>query len=124
MWKLFKTLKELAAHLIAHKYEELKISNSISSKELYTVIQEKSLKKTNSSKKQSFKCTKCDKVFFTRRNMMIHLRMHNGKMRYSCGKCDKKFAFARSLSNHLRMHARVKRLFKCEKCDKVFKFQN
>jgi KRAB and SCAN domains-containing zinc finger protein len=104
--KLFKTIKELAAHSIGHKYEEFKISNLISS----TVIQEKLTKKTKSFKKQSFKCSKCDKAFFTIRNLMIHLRMHNGKMKYSCEKCGKKFAFARSLSNHLRMHARVKHI--------------
>ena len=51
-----------------------------------------------------FPCSICDKKFGSRRNMVSHLRRHNGDFKLFCEQCQKGFFTKSKLESHMRKH--------------------
>lgn len=63
------------------------------------------------------KCPICEKSFYPKNKLIIHLRSHQKNMPYKCPECSKKFTFAENLRRHALTHTGVKP-FICEICEK------
>lgn len=63
------------------------------------------------------KCPICEKSFYPRNKLIMHLRSHKKDTPYKCPECSKGFAFAENLRRHALTHTGVKP-FICEICEK------
>lgn len=64
-----------------------------------------------------YKCPMCEKSFYPRNKLIIHLKSHKKNTPYKCPECLKKFVFAENLRRHALTHKGVKP-FICEICEK------
>jgi KRAB domain-containing zinc finger protein len=64
---------------------------------------------------KSFKCEKCNKTFYTKKQLNIHIKCH--LKLWTCDLCGKKEATKGYLKIHLMVHFNPK-AFKCETCEK------
>ena len=72
------------------------------------------------SKKQSYKCHQCSKVFVTAFQLNKHIKGHNDN---NCDKCDAKFAKRKLLVNHLKtVHyiSTAENYYVCKFCPRKF----
>ena len=72
------------------------------------------------SKKQTYKCEECGKVFITAFQLNKHVKGHNDN---NCDKCDAKFAKRRLLVNHLKtVHyiSTAEKYYPCKFCPRKF----
>jgi DNA-directed RNA polymerase subunit RPC12/RpoP len=53
-----------------------------------------------------FKCTVCSKLFYTRRRLIEHMKIHSEVKQYRCKQCGREFSQWGSLTNHIRWHTR------------------
>lgn len=76
----------------------------------------------NHSKGRSsrFICEHCGKNFFSKTNIVIHLRIHTGERPYSCPFCEERFIQISTLIRHKRCHTGEKP-YRCQTCSKAFK---
>ncbi|KAJ8981611.1 hypothetical protein NQ317_011893 [Molorchus minor] len=65
------------------------------------------------------RCPICDKPFYPRYRLTIHLKSHRRNTPYECPKCSKMFVFAEDLRKHVLTHKGVKP-FVCSICKKGF----
>ena len=78
------------------------------------------LKKKTNTKCRSFKCSECDVVKKSIRELNIHHEeCHNPQI---CGICGKLFKLASSLARHMYEHNRPK--YQCDKCDYTCQFKS
>ena len=78
------------------------------------------LKKKIQTKKRSFKCSECNVVKKTIKELNIHHReCHNPQI---CGVCGKLFKLASSLAWHMYEHNKPK--YKCDQCDHMCQFES
>lgn len=68
---------------------------------------------------KSFRCEVCQKMFTSRRQLLVHERIHSGKKPYKCKHCGQAFTQAGSRKIHERIHTN-ERPFICENCGKGF----
>ncbi|KAM9770011.1 uncharacterized protein ACNS7B_007265 [Menidia menidia] len=66
-----------------------------------------------------FICQVCNKGFFTKRDVEVHIRIHTGEKPFHCHLCEKKFTRRVELNVHLRWHNGEKRHW-CPFCGKGF----
>jgi uncharacterized Zn-finger protein len=69
---------------------------------------------------KKFKCEKCDKTFYTKQHLNIHIKCH--LKLWTCDLCGKKEATKGYLKIHLMVHLNPK-TFKCDICEKCFTFR-
>ncbi|XP_039430111.2 zinc finger protein OZF-like [Culex pipiens pallens] len=70
---------------------------------------------------RNFWCSFCDSMFFTERNLKMHIdRKHTENQPFACDKCNRKFAYQRELVEHQIKHS-DKKPFSCTLCSKTFK---
>lgn len=70
--------------------------------------------------KYDFKCTACDKVFYSSENLRAHFsRTHIHGQGHICDYCGKKVTSKSSLREHLNLHKGIKPQ-KCSYCEKTF----
>ncbi|XP_077569249.1 uncharacterized protein LOC144194217 [Stigmatopora nigra] len=67
-----------------------------------------------------FVCIFCGKPFKERGELMAHARTHTGEKPFACGLCDKKFCQNSNLKVHMRTHS-LEKPFPCSVCGKPFK---
>ena len=78
------------------------------------------LKKKTNTKRRSFKCSECDVVKKSIRELNIHHEeCHNPQI---CGICGKLFKLASSLARHMYEHNRPK--YHCDQCDYTCQFKS
>ena len=68
-----------------------------------------------------FACSKCDKSFKERSNLMRHERTQTGEKPFACSHCDKAFLTNQNLNTHERTHHTGEKPFVCSNCHKAFK---
>ncbi|KAJ8278492.1 hypothetical protein GJAV_G00088200 [Gymnothorax javanicus] len=87
---------------------------------VFTVFQKKNIQ-TNEDEivKRPFKCTRCDKRFYRKNTLSMHLRIHTGEKPYKCGHCGNSFSQTAHLIRHLKTHTGEKP-YKCTECEKCF----
>ncbi|KAK2158460.1 hypothetical protein NP493_1799g00022 [Ridgeia piscesae] len=66
-----------------------------------------------------YKCSICDKSFSIRPNMRRHEKTHSGEKPWECTQCLKRFTEKKSLKVHFRSHTGEKP-FECKQCGKCF----
>nr|XP_042716861.1 zinc finger protein 271-like isoform X1 [Chrysemys picta bellii] len=64
-------------------------------------------------------CSKCDRDFLRRSDLVRHCRVHNGERPYRCNRCGNGFRRRSHLNEHLRTHTGEKP-FRCSLCPKSF----
>ena len=72
---------------------------------------------------KKFKCKICKRIFFKRRNLKFHLRLHNSEKPFVCDKCPKTFKTRKYLKGHVkRCHTSdtYKLRNSCETCGEIF----
>ena len=78
------------------------------------------LKKKTDSKRRSFKCSECDTVKKSIKELNIHHEeSHNPQI---CGVCGKLFKHASSLARHMYEHNQPR--YKCDQCDFSCQFES
>ncbi|XP_050419627.1 oocyte zinc finger protein XlCOF26-like [Adelges cooleyi] len=66
-----------------------------------------------------YKCTNCDKCFFTKSKMIEHQVVHSVRSHF-CALCSKGFKRKRSLEVHMESHV-IEKPFQCTTCLRFFK---
>lgn len=79
---------------------------------------------SNSKSEYSFPkvhhCSKCNKNFSTKTNLMRHMRTHDGNSKpYECHICNHRFTQNGSLKQHMFLHS-GERPYQCEFCNRSF----
>lgn len=76
---------------------------------------------TNKGHKEKFECSKCNKIFFSKKNLEIHSVIHlpEDQRHFRCRFCGRSFNFKQHLIAHERSHTGEKP-FKCDTCSKAF----
>ncbi|XP_040178178.1 oocyte zinc finger protein XlCOF7.1-like [Rana temporaria] len=69
--------------------------------------------------KVPFICSVCGKLFSSNSYLMVHLRLHAGEKPFSCTECGKSFKSNSHLVTHMRIH-RGEKPFVCAECGKSF----
>ncbi|XP_077570054.1 uncharacterized protein LOC144194704 [Stigmatopora nigra] len=59
---------------------------------------------------EEFKCPQCDKRFFKKTSLKIHVSTHNGDKPFACSVCDKRFMEKSGLLSHTHTHTGEKPL--------------
>jgi len=67
------------------------------------------------------KCTECNKVLNSRRQLEVHMKKHAGKTEQHCDVCEKVFKTAGALKLHIRSIHQQERHFLCNDCGSTFK---
>lgn len=67
-----------------------------------TVLEERNepVDETQPKRERTFQCAICDKTFFTKANLKVHLIVHTGLKPYNCNDCTKSYRHRRSLIAH------------------------
>lgn len=73
----------------------------------------------NDCKERKFDCTHCNKKFFSRKALMLHIK-HSKEKKYACGFCGKLFSQQGELNIHHRSHTNEKP-YQCTVCGKSYK---
>ncbi len=69
---------------------------------------------------REFQCNLCNKSFFRRNQLRLHLKCHNeGPRLHACLICEKRFLRRDTLQNHLKLHTSNDK-FRCTQCQKTY----
>ncbi|XP_037102850.1 uncharacterized protein LOC119120237 isoform X2 [Syngnathus acus] len=120
--KSFPDAKGLKRHGIVHRNGRLHICQQCGKGFVYGFGLNKHLQMVH-GKHKPFVCQLCNKAFFTKRDVEIHIRTHTGEKPFHCHLCEKRFVRSVELNAHLRWHSGEKRHW-CPYCGKGFFDQN
>ncbi|XP_030215982.1 zinc finger protein 112 isoform X3 [Gadus morhua] len=71
------------------------------------------------SRKKSYRCDECMKVYSSGFSLKIHMRIHSGEKPYRCDQCMKGFRRSYDLKSHMSIHSGEKP-YRCDQCTKGF----
>ncbi|KAJ8965035.1 hypothetical protein NQ314_004433, partial [Rhamnusium bicolor] len=77
----------------------------------------KSKKDDNNTKGKNFQCANCGKGFYTKGELVVHIRLHSESRPFSCQECNMRFKFRQSLQRHRLIHSSI-RSYMCDVCGK------
>ncbi|XP_047432265.1 uncharacterized protein LOC125000686 [Mugil cephalus] len=116
--KNFPDSKGLKRHGRVHRNGKIHICPQCGKGFVYSFGLTKHLQMVHSRIKP-FICQICNKGFFTKRDVEVHIRSHTGEKPFHCHLCDKKFIRRVELNVHIRWHIGEKRHW-CPYCGKGF----
>ncbi|XP_057700657.1 zinc finger protein 1 homolog isoform X2 [Corythoichthys intestinalis] len=116
--KSFPDAKGLKRHVRVHRNERIHICQQCGKDFIYGFGLTKHIQMVH-GKIKPFACQICNKTFFTKRDVEIHLRIHTGEKPFHCDLCERKFTRKVELNVHLRWHNGEKRHW-CPYCGKRF----
>lgn len=64
-------------------------------------------------------CDICQKSFFNKLSLRLHMSSHSKEKRFKCEICDRMFRWENNLKDHVKIHTGDKK-FVCRVCDKAF----
>ena len=76
--------------------------------------------KTHSKVKTQHRCVECGKVFTSKSNMQVHLKLHFESKTFSCPHCAKEFKGKKSLMEHVSTKHNNEKKFPCSQCTEFF----
>ena len=100
-------MKTLTVHV--HKYESPFLDENI--EDLFEIVEENPLK-----------CQFCEKIFASKSNLDVHVRVHAGKEPFRCEQCDENVSNFADYKRHVRLHVGDKP-YKCNYCGRQFQNQ-
>ncbi|XP_048462857.1 zinc finger protein 431-like [Rhincodon typus] len=71
------------------------------------------------NKEKRFNCDYCERKFFRKEHLTMHLRTHTGEKPFACEVCGRAFAEKWNLKEHRRTHTGI-RPYPCRFCGKAF----
>uniref|UniRef100_A0A8C6WS93 C2H2-type domain-containing protein n=1 Tax=Neogobius melanostomus TaxID=47308 RepID=A0A8C6WS93_9GOBI len=71
------------------------------------------------AERKKHQCSVCNKKCVSKKDLVIHTRVHTGERPYSCSICNKSFTQKGNLDLHMRLHTGEKP-FSCPTCKKTF----
>ncbi|KAJ8918981.1 hypothetical protein NQ315_016885 [Exocentrus adspersus] len=74
-------------------------------------------------KGKQFVCEVCNKTYYTRAVLKVHMATHVNNRQHLCSVCGKGFNYPNALEYHMRLHTGEKR-YKCEYCGEQFRMPN
>ncbi|XP_068918072.1 zinc finger protein 260-like [Tenebrio molitor] len=72
---------------------------------------------------KTFTCSLCDKAFFKKANLRLHVQVHSGVKKHTCEICGMSFVLRGNLSVHRRLHT-GERPYTCSSCGRGFTQQS
>lgn len=72
------------------------------------------------TQEKNFLCLECGGRFVTKTSLLYHTRLHTGEKPYQCEHCDEAFISASRRMDHVRRHHMIPSL-KCDICERIFK---
>lgn len=70
-------------------------------------------------KTDNYDCEVCNKKFYTKSNLEMHMRVHTNGKKFTCSYCKKGFLTYESLSEHVKGQCQ-KRKYECQYCGRRF----
>ena len=115
--KGFNTPSSLEHHLYLHKELKYKCSSCGLRFPFQSALDTHMVSHLNAPQ---HKCTKRDKAYFNRGDLVKHVKIHLNKT-HSCSLCDYKNADEHNLKEHMHKHSNLKR-YLCSTCLQLFKY--
>ncbi|KAJ8956500.1 hypothetical protein NQ318_019218 [Aromia moschata] len=109
----FVSMEEITLGNVENNNDSLSDSNNDSNKDTNKLegIEE------NKARLKKFHCANCSKGFYTKKELVVHIKIHSETRPFACSECDMKFKFRQSLQRHRLRHSCI-RPHKCDICGK------
>lgn len=116
----YEDIEAIDAEILDNEEEHIEENNSETS--FVYVVTNKPKQQRPRSKVEpgsSNMCTKCNRDFSTKTNLIRHMKTHDGHKPFKCTVCDSSFTQNGSLKQHMHIHT-GERPFTCHICNRGF----
>ncbi|KAJ8985071.1 hypothetical protein NQ317_019755 [Molorchus minor] len=97
---------------------KLNIENVVENEEIQKIC--KSEERPSEIKADEFHCANCDKGFYTKKELIGHIKVHSDSKQFFCQECNMEFKLQRSFQRHKLVHSNLNAL-KYDICEQGFK---
>ncbi|XP_030760730.1 zinc finger protein 184-like isoform X2 [Sitophilus oryzae] len=102
------------------KHQGKQFTCNICDKPFYTKSQVDIHMQIHNKDKKIAMCSICGKTFHYQSGLFYHMKMHNNERKYKCTYCDRRFYTSNSIKRHELTHTGA-RPYACKYCDKKFR---